>query len=143
MLWQFHEWVTSGWTLIGQEKPNPVTKQKRGRWACQMHLWVQGWASQKLQCLILPLPGGHGFPGKPGRCGEGDPLPNGFPPLLSTPAFHPLPEPCTSSSCLDTLALLDFPLSFCLHADSSFHSLIHSLISFSRWNNRAPKPRWL
>lgn len=75
-LWQFHEWVTSGlnpvgalalsqtkgalfglfvcFCKLGQEKLNPVTKQEGGLWACQMYLWGQGCASQKLQCLILP-----------------------------------------------------------------------------------------
>ena len=45
--------------------------------------------------------------------------------------FHLFPEPWTSSSCLGTFALLDFPLSFFFFACwLLFSSLIHSFISF-------------
>lgn len=90
---------------IGQKikKPNPVTKQERGLWACQRYLWAQGGASQKLQCLIFPFPGGSVSPGKQKQIGSAGPLPYVPHPALSQ-------EPCSGSAGLGTLALLDFPL---------------------------------
>lgn len=124
-LWQFYEWVTSGLNseLCGiscpqsqtkgtfffkdrtkkKKKPNPVTKQERGLWACQRYLWAQGRASQKLRCLIFPFPGGSGSPGKQRQIGSAGP-----PPYVRHPALSQ--EPRSGSSGLGTLALLDFPL---------------------------------